>query len=125
VKTYQGGCHCGQIRFEIETELSKAIECNCSICTKKGALHHRVPPERFRLLSDQDALALYQSGTRIAKHWFCKHCGIHAYSNPRAAPNMMSVNIRCLDDFHLLKSNIEITQFDGRNWEEAARTFKF
>lgn len=125
MKKYPGGCHCGQVRFEIETELNKAIECNCSICTKKGALHHRVPPERFRLLSGQDALALYQSGTMIAKHWFCKHCGIHTYSNPRAAPEMFSVNIRCLDDFHLLKNRIEIRQFDGRNWEEAARTFKF
>jgi hypothetical protein len=125
VNTYQGGCHCGQVRFEIETDLTKAIECNCSICTKKGALHHRVPPERFRLLSGQGALALYQSGTRIAKHWFCKYCGIHVYSNPRAAPDMISVNIRCLDDFHLVKNDIEIRQFDGMNWEEAVETFKF
>lgn len=124
MNTYRGGCHCGQVRFEIETELDKAIECNCSICTKKGALHHRVPPERFRLLSDRDALALYQSCTRIAKHWFCKHCGIHVYSNPRAAPDMVSANIRCLDDFHLVKDGIEIRQFDGLNWEEAVKTFK-
>lgn len=125
MKKYQGGCHCGQVRFEIETELNTAIECNCSICTKKGALHHRVPPERFRLLSGQESLARYQSGTRIAKHWFCKHCGIHFFSNPRAAPEMFSVNVRCLDDFHALKDGIEIVQFDGRHWEEAVRTFKF
>lgn len=125
MKIHQGGCHCGQIRFEIETELAKAIECNCSICTKKGALHHRVPPEQFRLLSGKNALTLYQSGSKIAKHWFCKFCGIHPFSNPRAAPDMYSINIRCLDDFQKESANIEIRQFDGRNWEDAVKTFKF
>ena len=125
METYQGGCHCGRVRIEIDTVLDKAIECNCSICSKKGALHHRVAPERFRLLSGQQALTLYQAGTGIAKHWFCKHCGIHVYSNPRAAPEMVSVNIRCLDDFEAKKGNIEIRQFDGRNWEQAVKGFRF
>lgn len=125
MRTYKGGCHCGQVRFEIETDLTKAIECNCSICTKKGALHHRVPPERFKLLAGQDALALYQFGSKTAKHWFCKHCGIHPFSNPRAAPNMYSINVRCLDDFDTERTKIEIGAFDGKNWEEAIKTFKF
>ncbi|HET7832160.1 MAG TPA: GFA family protein [Gallionella sp.] len=125
MKKYQGGCHCGRVRFEIETELTRATECNCSICMKKGALHHRVAPERFRLLSGPASLTLYQSGTKIARHWFCRHCGIHTHSNPRAAPDMVSVNLRCLDDFETEKDNIEIRQFDGRNWEAASKTFKF
>jgi hypothetical protein len=37
---------------------------------------------------------------------------------------MVSVNIRCPDDFHLVKDDIEMVHFDGRNWEEAAKTFK-
>jgi hypothetical protein len=125
MKTYQGSCHCGQVQFEIETDLTKATECNCSICTRKGALHHRVPPERFKLLSGQDALSLYQSGNKIAKHWFCKFCGIHPFSNPRAAPEMYSINIRCLEDYWKEISTVEVRQFDGRNWEDAIQTFKF
>lgn len=124
MKTFQGGCHCGQVRFEIETDLNKAIECNCSICTKKGALLHRVPPENFRLLSDEDALTLYRFATGIAQHWFCRHCGIHAFNRPRAAPERYSINIRCLDDFHRLKNVIEIVPFDGQNWEEAVKALR-
>lgn len=125
MKTYQGGCHCGSVRFEIETDLTKATECNCSICTRKGALHHRVSPDRFKLLSGQDSLSLYQPGNKIAKHWFCKVCGIHSFSNPRAAPEMYSVNIRCLDDYWNEIPNIEVRLFDGVNWEDAIKTFKF
>ena len=125
MKTYQGGCHCGAVRFEIDTELTRATECNCSICTRKGALHHRVPPERFRLLSGQDALSLYQFGSGIARHWFCRHCGIQPFCNPRAAPDMYTINIRCLDCFAAEGRKVEVTEFDGRNWEEAVKAFKF
>lgn len=125
MKTYAGGCHCGAVRFEVDTELDRATECNCSICTKKGALHHRVPPERFRLRAGAEALSLYQFDSKEAKHWFCRHCGIHAFSNPRAAPEMYSINLRCLDDFEAARAALEVRQFDGRNWETAIRTFRF
>jgi len=125
MKTYQGGCHCGQVRFEIETDLTKATECNCSICTRKGALHHRVSPDQFKLISGQESLTLYQSGSKLAKHWFCSVCGIHPFSNPRAAPEVYSVNIRCLDDYWVVAPNIEVRLFDGSNWEDAIETFRF
>lgn len=124
MKSYKGSCHCGRVQFEVVTDLDKAVECNCSICTKKGVLHHRVAPEQFTLLSGSDALTLYQFDSKIAKHWFCKYCGIHPFSNPRAAPAMYSINVRCLDDVDLEKANLEIRRFDGRNWEEAIKSFK-
>ena len=125
MKTYKGSCHCGEVKFEVVTDLNKAMACNCSICTKKGALHHRVPPERFKLLAGQDALALYQFDSRIAKHWFCKHCGMHPFTNPRAAPEMFSINVHCLDDYENEIANIEIKAFDGKNWEAAIKAFEY
>lgn len=124
MQSYKGSCHCGQVQFEVVTDLKIAVECNCSICTKKGALHHRVPPEQFKLLSGADALALYQFDSKVAKHWFCKHCGIHPFSNPRAAPDMYSINVRCLDNFDLETAKLEIRTFDGRHWEEAIKSLK-
>jgi hypothetical protein len=41
------------------------------------------------------------------------------------APDKVTVNIRCLDDYDAVKANIEMRTFDGKNWEEALRTFKF
>jgi hypothetical protein len=125
MKTYTGSCHCGQVRFEVVTELTKAIQCNCSICMKKGALHHRVPPENFKLLAGQDALTLYQFGSKTAKHWFCKYCGIHPFSNPRSAPNMYNINVHCLENAEAEKATTEIKVFAGKHWEEAVKTFKF
>lgn len=120
MQTYHGSCHCGRVKFTVTTELDKVTSCNCSICTKKGALHHRVAVEQFTLLEGEEFLKLYQFGSKEAKHFFCRECGIHPFSNPRLAPQMVSVNVRCLDDFDLERERYEVVAFDGRNWEAAA-----
>ena len=119
MKRYHGSCHCGQVKFTVETTLDKVVACNCSICTKKGVLHHRVAPEQFQLLQGGDSLVLYQFDSKVAKHFFCKACGIHTFSHPRSAPDMVSINVRSLDDFDLQSESYEVIEFDGRNWEQA------
>ena len=119
MKTYRGSCHCGAVSFEIEADLSQLVRCNCSICSKKGSLHTRVPPQRFKLMAGADDLALYQFNKKIAKHYFCRHCGIHPYLRPRSTPDLYAINVRCLDDLDADSGDYEVTLFDGRNWEEA------
>src|SRR5262245_52163009 len=58
--TMEGGCHCGRVRFRVTAELASVVDCNCSICTKKGILHLIVPPERFELISGKDDLTTYE-----------------------------------------------------------------
>jgi len=114
---YTGSCHCGAIQFEIDTVIDRVTECNCSACTKKGILHHRVAPENFRLVRGEAALGTYRFGSGLARHHFCTVCGIHTFTRPRAAPELYTVNVRCLDDYDLQKEKPEVLHFDGRNWE--------
>jgi hypothetical protein len=118
--TYQGGCHCGRIRFEVTTNLEKVIDCNCSICTKKGFLHLIVEPEQFHLLSSVDAVTLYQFNTKTAKHYFCPVCGIHSYYIPRSHPDKIDVNVRCLEGVDL--QSLVVQPFNGREWEQNRHT---
>lgn len=112
-----GSCHCGAVRYEIDATIDRVTECNCSICRKKGILHHRVDPDRFRLLAGEDALATYRFGTGVAQHRFCRHCGIHVFTRPRAAPDLYTVNVRTLDDWDLDVAKPQVVAFDGRHWE--------
>lgn len=125
MKTYHGGCHCGAVRFEVETELTSVTECNCSICSKKGTLLHRVPAERFRLVAGEDALQTYRFNTETAQHQFCRQCGIHPFSRPRANPALYTINVRCLDDYDLEAEQPERRKFDGKNWEQAFEKANF
>lgn len=117
---YTGSCHCGAVRFEIEAAIDRVTECNCSICRKKGILHHRVADDRFRLLAGGEQLATYRFGTGVAQHCFCRDCGIHVFTRPRAAPDQYTVNVRVLDDYDLSVEKPEVVAFDGRHWEAGA-----
>lgn len=117
VVTHQGGCHCGRVRFEVDAPSDIAAdECNCSICKKSGYLHVLVAADAFRLLKGEQDLATYRFNTGIAKHYFCRHCGIKSFYVPRSHPDGISVNANCLDDDRI--SSITITPFDGRHWEK-------
>jgi hypothetical protein len=114
---YEGGCHCGRVRFVVRGDLATVTVCNCSICTKKGFVHLIVPPEDFELSSGAEDLATYEFNTKVAKHRFCKTCGIHPFYVPRSDPDKIDVNVRCLDGVDL--GSLRPSTFDGKNWERA------
>ena len=115
---YRGGCHCGAVRFEVEApEDVQATDCNCSVCSLTGFVHLIVPARDFRLLSGADEITTYRFNTGVAKHLFCRVCGIKSFYVPRSNPDGIDVNVRCLDE---PPRSITIEPFDGRNWEAHA-----
>jgi hypothetical protein len=105
--TYQGSCHCGCVRFEVDAQIDHARACDCSICRRRGALNFRVAKEALRLLTPWEELALYQWGTKTAKDYFCPTCGILPFRRPSdPTPREVeegvqpfdgwAVNVRCL-----------------------------
>ena len=117
--THRGGCHCGDVAFEVEAPARlTAQDCNCSMCSMTGYLHLIVPASRFRLLRGGDRLTAYTFNTGVARHLFCRRCGIKSFYVPRSNPDGYSVNARCLDRSTIV--DLEIEPFDGRNWEQSA-----
>ena len=117
MRTLDGGCHCGRVRFRVTAELDRVTICNCSICAKKGFLHLIVAPAQFELVSGADALTTYRFNTGTARHTFCATCGIHPFYVPRSDPDKIDVNVRCLDGIDL--DALKPLPFDGKNWEHA------
>ena len=113
----EGGCHCGSIRFKVRSSFDRVLECNCSICFKKGYLHLIVPAADFRLLAGEEKLSLYQFNTKTAKHFFCSICGIAPYYVPRSHPDGFDVNLRCVEKIDWQRVKLE--PFDGSRWEDS------
>jgi hypothetical protein len=114
-KTYTGGCHCGKVRYEVSTNLTPVMSCNCSICSKRGSLLTFVPPAQFKLRSGEDALGDYQFNKHIVHHLFCKTCGILSFArgkNPKGE-DTIAINVRCLEGVD--PAGLKITPFDGRS----------
>jgi hypothetical protein len=115
---YQGRCHCGAVRFEVEASEDLEVEdCNCSICRMTGFLHLIVPAARFRLLAGNEELSTYRFNTGVATHRFCRICGIKSFYVPRSNPDGVDVNLRCLSPE---PRSVTIVAFDGENWEASA-----
>ena len=100
------------IEFQIETDLEKIVQCNCSICIRRNAKMIMVPKDNFNLIKGEEELALYQFNSNIAKHYFCKKCGIYTHHNRKSDPNGMGVNLGCVDE--LDATDYDAISFDGR-----------
>lgn len=112
---YKGGCHCGKIAFEVEGELTVAVACNCSICSRKGALLWAVPRDKLRLLTSDEGMGTYTFNKHAIAHRFCQTCGVHPYAEDVAAEGERSayINIRCFEDLDL--TSVSVMEFDGRS----------
>ena len=112
---HKGSCHCGKVAFEVEGEIEGAMSCNCSICSRKGALMWFVPRERLRLLTPEENAASYTFNKHVIRHRFCRTCGIHPYGEgtvPKTGQHMAAINLRCLEGVDL--AALPVKHFDGR-----------
>src|SRR5687767_174177 len=102
-QTYRGSCHCGEIRFEVDLDLSKGTgKCNCSYCWKVRNWSIGLPPDALRLLAGQDSPAEYRfrEGS-VNYHVFCKRCGVRLYTRGHVEEiggDFVSVMLSTLDD---------------------------
>ncbi len=113
MKTYQGGCHCGAVRYEVETDLEKVLVCNCSHCEKKGLLLNFVEKDKFKLLSGEDKLTDYRFNKKAIRHLFCTICGVQSFSEGVTFPKA-AINVRCLDGIDI--STLTLTPFNGKDY---------
>ncbi|MDB5941080.1 MAG: hypothetical protein JWQ13_646 [Ramlibacter sp.] len=112
---YTGSCHCGKVAFEVEGEIQALTECNCSICSRKGALMWFVARDSLKLLTPDENASTYRFNKHLIRHRFCAACGIHPYGegvDPKGN-RMAAVNARCLEGVDL--ACIPVQQFDGRS----------
>jgi hypothetical protein len=114
MQTYKGSCHCGAIQFAFEAEnITRGVRCNCSFCSRRGAMMHPVPGAQFHMEAEEGTLGLYQFGKKQAKHFFCRNCGIHVFTETPRRPGQFIVNLGCVDGVDTFA--LETTVFDGKN----------
>src|SRR5262245_26238317 len=123
-KKHTGGCHCGDVRYEVIVDTGTASSCNCTICTKLGVRGAIVKPEVFKLLSDEAKLTSYSRFPEIANRFFCARCHVHCFGKGHLAEvggDFVSINLNTLDDFD--PSRAHVVYWDGRhdNWGAGTR----
>jgi len=129
LKTYQGSCHCGAVRFEAELDLEQSTyRCNCSICRRTRFWPTVAGENGFRLLAGDSELTPYLFNTRRNQHYFCKHCGVRAFGVGTETPigKMYGINLGCLAGVSEEElSRLPITYVDGLDdkWQSPPEFF--
>jgi len=114
---YTGRCHCGAIKFTLNCHpITKGLRCNCSICRRKGTLMlaEAVDETHINIDAKPKDIGLYQFDSKIARHYFCKQCGIYTHHETARYPGKYRVNLGCIDDLDPFE--LEYSVFDGKNW---------
>jgi hypothetical protein len=110
-----GGCHCSRIAFEVEGQIEQVMDCNCSMCRRRGGLLWLVPRGQLRLTTPEADLGTCTFNTHKLRHHFCPNCGIATFSEgtgPSGA-EMAAVNVRCLEGLEL--ATLTMVPVDGRS----------
>jgi len=110
---YEASCHCGHIAYSVEGELAKAIECNCTHCSRKGYLLWFVPRSQVDLRTPESEMSEYLFNKHVIRHKFCAKCGCAplALGKDAKGNDTVAVNVRCLAGIDLAK--VERMPYDG------------
>lgn len=113
---HKASCHCGAVQFELSLPngLVDPRRCDCSMCSRRGAIAASVPIDGIKITKGAQLLSLYQFNTHTAKHYFCSKCGIYTHHQRRSNPQQYGFNIACLEGVNPLKLK-NIPTFDGIN----------
>jgi hypothetical protein len=102
--TYSGSSHCGGIAFEFESDpITEGLECNCSICRRRGSIWHFMPASAFTLKTPRENLAAYRFYKKAITHHFCPTCGVAPFSEGEHPPGspVVALNLRCVEGLDL------------------------
>ncbi|MHC5347232.1 GFA family protein [Metapseudomonas furukawaii] len=95
---HTGGCHCGQLRYQVEADLADVAHCHCSICrrTTGGIVTTwaTVPLTGFRWTAGTPAR--YASSASCTRY-FCPNCGSHLALFTQLSPDSLDLTVATLD----------------------------
>jgi hypothetical protein len=96
---YEGGCRCGQVRFEISAQPLITMACHCTGCQKMtgGAFSLSVltPSAGFTVTQGEPVIGGLHGATR---HYYCPHCMSWMFTRPEDGDAFVNVRATLLDD---------------------------
>lgn len=111
--SHSASCHCGAIAFTFDGQVEQALDCNCSLCRRRGGLLWFGPRAAVSFQVDPAALRTYTFHTHALQHHFCGICGIAPFSEGIGPDGveMVAVNLRCVPALDL--ASLKILAYDG------------
>lgn len=97
-----GSCRCGAITLTLKEKPKMMLQCHCLDCQKAGGgghSSHAYFDEKAVVVEGEAAghTVLADSGNEMTRY-FCPRCGSRLYGRNGGRPNLVSIEVGCLDD---------------------------
>ena len=122
--TYQGGCQCGAVRYEVSGEPQHVALCHCNDCRKSSGAPMvawaAFADTQFKLI-EGEPVTFNSSGAAMRS--FCAKCGSGLYyRNAEFLPGIVDIQSATLDDPDALPPSVHIQVAERLGWMETAHS---
>lgn len=117
---YQGGCHCGNIRYQLSSALDWQMlaprKCLCSFCVKHNHRYLSDPQAKLKVvIQEPEAAPGYRFGQKFAAFRVCHRCGVMPLVSAEIDGRQYAViNINTMDGIENRKHAVAIDH-DGES----------
>jgi hypothetical protein len=121
-RPYAGGCACGAIRYQTNSEPIVESHCQCRDCQKRSGTGHGsylVFPQRADMAITGEARDWRVAGDSGNEkiHAFCPTCGTPVYLAFAAMPELIAVHAASLDDPSRFDPQMVTYGIRGETWD--------
>ena len=94
---HEGSCHCGRIEFTLDGDIDGVVDCNCSMCRRRGSLLAFFPRGAM-VLKTTTPTSPNKPSQHAIRHRFARTAGaLHRRGiHPKNGEATIAVNVRCL-----------------------------
>ncbi len=122
--TFEGGCHCGAIRYTLTGEPMHHALCHCTDCRRASGA-----PMVGWAMFQEEALSVTQgepqqyASSEHGRRFFCGTCGTGLfYRNAENLPGIVDTQVATLDDPDAIPAGVHIQTAERIGWMKDAHT---
>jgi hypothetical protein len=112
--TYTSSCHCGALSATVDEDPpTRGMTCNCSICRRKGNIHHFTTADKVTFVRPAGQAREYTFNKHAVRHQFCATCGCAPFAEGTGPGGMamVEINLRCVLGIDV--AALDISEIDG------------
>ena len=120
MKSINGGCLCGAVRYTLNAKPIVTRECWCKLCQSLASGNSTInlvfPVDAISISGElKDYSSIADDGNKMHRR-FCSSCGVHLFSNAEERPNIIVVRAGTLDDAEQVKIEGIIWTSEAPSW---------
>jgi hypothetical protein len=118
---HTGGCICGQVRYEINSDAMMSGQCQCRHCQQRSGTGHVsfvvFPKAAMKLTGPIKYHAVKAESGNMSSLGFCPDCGSHITGGTTGFPDMQAIMVGSLDDPSTFAPQMVAFTKRGHSWD--------